>query len=304
MEMIKLVCFILLSVWFQQTPISGKGVVGKFVYSGILQSFCLSWHSIMSFLLREPHPQENSNVTTNCQMWVKDTEHQLGTMWTMCIVNFPTSILKLCWITHNLVHWNPRVIERRGNRKMKNLTLSFFSFYISTQKLLNLWALRCVTGALVKSGVRRGGKGFSSFPWLVYLKHFQTSSLSFFWKFCPNLKALILLDISPNLKALILLNILLNLLMLLALHRWGIERGVGIDHSLTQSNQSYTHVSAFIVAHTTGYRICLQSLNTDKPRDKLKTRTAKILGKRRIRSLQSVGGHNPKKKRGGYNTAN
>ncbi len=148
MEMIKLVCFILLSVWFQQTPISGKGVVGKFVYSGILQSFCLSWHSIMSFLLREPHPQENSNVTTNCQMWVKDTEHQLGTMWTMCIVNFPTSILKLCWITHNLVHWNPRVIERRGNRKMKNLTLSFFSFYISTQKLLNLWALRCVTGAL------------------------------------------------------------------------------------------------------------------------------------------------------------
>jgi hypothetical protein len=65
---------------------------------------------------------------------------------------------------------------------------------------------------------------------------------------------------------------------------------------LTQSNQSYTHVSAFIVAHTTGYRICLQSFNTDKPRDKLKTGTAKILGKRRIRSLQSVGGHNPKKK--------
>jgi hypothetical protein len=64
---------------------------------------------------------------------------------------------------------------------------------------------------------------------------------------------------------------------------------------LTQSNQSYTHVSAFIVAHTTGYRICLQSFNTDKPRDKLKTQTAKILGKRRIRSLQSVGGHNPKK---------
>lgn len=85
---------------------------------------------------------------------------------------------------------------------------------------------------LVKSGVRRGGKGFSSTLWLVYLKHFQTSSLWFFWTFCPNLKALTLLDIFPNLKALILLNILLNLLMLLALHRWGIEKGVGIE-SLT-----------------------------------------------------------------------
>jgi hypothetical protein len=94
---------------------------------------------------------------------------------------------------------------------------------------------------------------------------------------------------------LILLKILLNLLMLLALHRWGIESGVGIDYSLTQSNQSYTHVSAFIVANTTGYRICLQSFNTDKPRDKLKTRTAKILGKRWIRSLQSVGATTPKK---------
>lgn len=38
-------------------------------------------------------------------------------------------------------------------------------------------------------------------------------------------------------------------------------------------------------------------INTDKPRDKLKTWTAKILGKRRIRSLQSVGGHNPPKKK-------
>lgn len=206
-------------------------------------------------------------------------------MWTMCTVNFPTSILKLCWVNHNLVHWNPRMIERRGNRKMKNLTILSSLFISPTPPPhwhRNCWICELSDVSqehfLVKSGVRRGGKGFSSTLWLVYLKHFQTSTLWFFWRFCPNLKALIILDISPNLKALVLLNILLNLLMLLALHRWGIERGVGIDHNLTQSNQSYTHVSAFIVAHTTGYRICEQSLNTDKPCDKLKTRTAKILG--------------------------
>jgi len=81
--------------------------------------------------------------------------------------------------------------------------------------------------------------------------------------------------------------------------------GGGLTIVLTQSNQSYTHVSAFIVAHTTGYRICLQSFNTDKPRDKLKTQTAKILGKRRNKILAECRGPQPKKRRrGGYNTAN
>ncbi len=117
-------------------------------------------------------------------------------MWTMCIANFPTSILKLCWINHNLVHWNPRMIERRGNRKMKNLTLSFFSFYISnsppplTQKLLNLWALRCVTGALPC-------QEWCQERW----QRIQLNSLVGLLKIFSNLNSLILLNIFPKPKS-------------------------------------------------------------------------------------------------------
>lgn len=83
-----------------------------YVYCGVLQSFFLSWHSIMSFLLREPHPQENPNVTMNCQMWDVSQEH-----------------------------------------------------------------------FLVKSGVRRGGKGFSSTLWLQDMRtKFQQTNLVTNWK--------------------------------------------------------------------------------------------------------------------------
>lgn len=195
--------------------------------------------------------------------------------------------------------------ERRGNRKMKNLTLSYFSFYISNISPLpqidteiaefvnSQMYHRSTSLSRVVSG---GGKGFSSTLWLVYLKHFQTSTLWFFWTFCPNLKALILLDISRNLKALILLKILLNLLMLLALHRWGIESGVGIDYSLTQSNQSYTHVSAFIVANNrlqdmpTKFQHRQTSWQTENP-------DCQDIGKKTNKILAECRGPQPQKKK-------